>query len=177
MTILHSSGEMPIGENSTQPSVALARQTTTRRSSLVLVVEDHEDTRCLLTLLLKIRGFEVVEACDGEEAIQVAERVRPDLILMDTSLPRLDGFATTRRLRESQTLRSLPIVFLSGHVSPEARSSAFAAGCDDFLVKPLDIERLDDVLAKHLSRNVGAEEANAEFGNTFAETGATAQSL
>ena len=81
------------------------------RRALVLVAEDHEDTRCFLRTLLEMRGFEVAEARDGKEAIEVAERERPDLILMDASMPRLDGFSATRRLRESPTLGRLPIIF------------------------------------------------------------------
>jgi len=172
MATLQPSGEVPIGANLSQVNVT----TTPRSASLVLVVEDHDDTRLLLTLLLEMRGFKVVEARNGEEAIQIAECVRPDLILMDTTLPRLDGFATTRRMRQSLTLSALPIVFLSGHVSPEARAAAFAAGCDDFLNKPLDTERLDQVLAKHLLRGAGMQ-ANAEYSNASVESKLTAPSL
>ena len=81
----------------------------------MLVVEDHADTRFMLKYLLGLRGFDVAEAADGVEAVELAERLRPGLILMDCSLPRLDGLSATRRVRELATLRDVTIVFLSGH--------------------------------------------------------------
>jgi len=118
---------------------------------LVLVVEDDEDNRFLIRYLLTSRGFDVAEAENGEEAVDMAERLHPGLILMDGSLPRLDGFSATRRMRELAALRGVPIVFLSGHAEPAAQAKARDAGCDDYLVKPIDIARLDGVLARHLS--------------------------
>jgi len=113
---------------------------------LVMVAEDHEDTRFLLRTILERRGLSVVEAGDGEEAVSLAERETPDLILMDGSLPRLDGISATRRMRASAALSAVPIVFLSGHAGPQQRLAAREAGCDDYLVKPLDLERLYHVL-------------------------------
>jgi CheY-like chemotaxis protein len=120
------------------------------RAAKVLVAEDHEDTRCLLRTLLERRGLAVVEAGDGFEAVDAAERERPDLILMDGGLPLLDGLAATRRLRRVPALSSVPIVFLSGHAGPQAESDALDAGCDEYVVKPFDIARLDRVLNRHL---------------------------
>jgi CheY-like chemotaxis protein len=118
---------------------------------LVLVVEDHEDTRFLLKYLIAARGFDVAEAGNGEEAVDMAERLHPGLILMDVSLPRLDGLSAMRRMRELGTLGKVPIIFLSGHAEPAAQARAFDAGCDDYLVKPFDIGRLDRVLEQYLS--------------------------
>ncbi len=84
------------------------------RKPLVLVVDDHEDTRFLLKTILDIRGVAVLEASDGEEAIEMAERERPDLVLMDAGLPRLDGLTATRRMRECASLCRVKIIFLSG---------------------------------------------------------------
>jgi CheY-like chemotaxis protein len=123
---------------------------------LILVVEDHEDTRFMLKYLLTARGFDVAEAGNGEEAIVVAERLRPGLILMDGSLPRLDSLSATRRMREQGTLRNVPIIFVSGHAEPAAQAQARDAGCDDYLVKPFDMDRLDRVLAQHLSAEIMA---------------------
>lgn len=117
----------------------------------VLVVEDHEDTRFMLRTLLEMRGLEVVEAADGEIALDVAERTHPDLILMDTNLPRLDGLGAMRRLREFDHLRRVPVVFLSGHAAPAARAVALAAGGNEYLIKPLDFKQLFGVLEKYLS--------------------------
>jgi CheY-like chemotaxis protein len=119
-------------------------------ASKVLVAEDHEDTRALLRALLEHRGFAVVEARDGVEACDVALRERPDLILMDGGLPRLDGIAATRRLRGLSPLSGVPIVFLSGHAGPQHQLDARAAGCDDYVVKPFDVARLDHILNLHL---------------------------
>lgn len=118
---------------------------------LVLVAEDHEDTRFLLKCLLTMRGFDVAEAGDGEEAVDAAQRLCPSLILMDVSLPRLDGVCAVRRMRELAVLSRVPIIILSGHAEPAWQVKARDAGCDDYLIKPLDIERLDRALAQHLS--------------------------
>ena len=122
------------------------------RASKVLVAEDHADTRLLLRTLLERHGLAVVEACNGEEACDVAVRERPDLILMDGGLPVLDGIAATRRLRGLDSLSGVPIVFLSGHAGPQYQLDARAAGCDDYVVKPFDLARLDNILARHLPR-------------------------
>ena len=120
------------------------------RGAKVLVAEDHEDTRSLLRTLLEGHGLSVVEAGDGFAAVDAAEREHPDLILMDGGLPRLDGITATRRLRRLPALSAVPIVFLSGHAGPQAQTAAREAGCDDYVVKPFDIERLDTVLNRHL---------------------------
>ncbi|MDT4953134.1 MAG: hypothetical protein QOJ02_1272 [Acidobacteriota bacterium] len=118
---------------------------------LVLIVEDHEDTRFMLRTILELRGMRVVEAVDGEAGVRAAEKIRPDLILMDGTLPRLDGLDATRLIRESETLHGVPVVILSGHVAPKSQEAAFAAGCSDYLVKPLDFDQLDRILHKHLT--------------------------
>ena len=119
----------------------------------VLLVEDHEDTRFMLRTMLELRGgIRVVEAEDGEMGIALAESVRPDLILIDGSLPLLDGLTATRRIRELVSLRNVPIVFISGHALPDFESKAFAAGCTDFLIKPFTLTDLDMVLERHLSQ-------------------------
>jgi CheY-like chemotaxis protein len=125
----------------------------TRRAK-VLVAEDHDDTRQMLRTLLEQRGLWVVEACDGVEAVDAAARELPDLILMDGSLPQLDGIGATRRLRGLPALSAVPIVFLSGHAGPQAQTAALEAGCDEYVVKPFDVARLDTVLDRHLKGQV-----------------------
>jgi CheY-like chemotaxis protein len=117
-----------------------------KSAPLVLVAEDHEDTRFMLRTILERRGLAVVEARDGEEAVSLAERETPDLILMDGSLPRLDGISATRRMRRLASLSGVPIVFLSGHAGPQQQLAAREAGCDDYVVKPFEVERLYHVL-------------------------------
>jgi two-component system, cell cycle response regulator DivK len=124
----------------------------------VLVAEDHEDTRYLLRAILERRGLTVVEAGDGVEAVAAAERERPDLILMDAGLPLLDGIAATRRLRGVAALAAVPIVFLSGHAGLHDQTAALDAGCDEYLVKPFDLARLDRVLSRHLRGRAGRQQ-------------------
>ena len=116
----------------------------------VLVAEDHEDTRFMLRIFLEARGFDVVEAANGEDALRLSETARPDVILLDGSLPRLDGVGVTSRLRSHNSSRRIPVIFLSGHAEPLARSAAFNAGCDDYLTKPFELDRLCSVLTRHL---------------------------
>jgi two-component system, cell cycle response regulator DivK len=139
------------------PLVSDAHVPQCARVAKVLVAEDHEDTRQLLRTLLEKRGFSVVEAGDGFEAVDAAEREQPDLILMDGGLPFLDGIAATRRLRGMPALSTVPIVFLSGYAGPQHQTAALEAGCDDYIVKPFDLARLDTVLTRHLHEYVGRQ--------------------
>lgn len=105
---------------------------------LVLIVEDHEDTRELYRYLLEGSGFRVIEAGDGEQGVAIAQSSQPDLILMDTNLPHLDGIMAMHLIRELQPISTIPIIFLSGHAQPEARAKALENGGNDYLVKPVD---------------------------------------
>jgi CheY-like chemotaxis protein len=105
---------------------------------VVLVVEDHEDTRYMLRMILEHDGYVMLEAADGLEGVEMAARELPDLVLMDGSLPKLDGLSAARRMREQESLRDVPIVALSGHDGPEFQDAAQAAGCDAYITKPLD---------------------------------------
>ena len=109
---------------------------------IILVVEDHDDTREMLCMLVQAWGFRVVEACNGLEAIEAASREKPQLILMDSRLPLLDGLEATRRIRENALLDHVRILALNGSGSPSYHEEALAAGCDDSIEKPFDIERL-----------------------------------
>lgn len=121
------------------------------RPPLVLVVEDHEDTRMMLKMMLEMRGYRVAEAGDGEEGVALARRERPRLVIMDATLPRLDGIAATRRIRSDSSLAGVPVVFLSGHARPDFRAAALDAGGTDFLVKPVVLEELASVIERHIS--------------------------
>jgi CheY-like chemotaxis protein len=120
---------------------------------LVLVVEDHEDTRVMLKTVLELQGYSVALAEDGEEGVRVARSVRPQLVIMDATLPRLDGLAATRRIRADSALQGVPVVFISGHAQPDFRDAALKAGGTDVLVKPIALEVLASVLERYLSAN------------------------
>lgn len=121
-----------------------------RERPLVLVTDDHADTRLLFRTILDMRGCSVIEAENGEEAVQLAESADPDLVLMDGVLPRLDGLDATRRIRQLSNGRYMPIVFVCGRAEPGYKAMAMDAGCNEFLLKPLDFELLSSVLEKHL---------------------------
>ena len=117
----------------------------------VLVVEDHDDIRLMLKTMLQTRSsIAVVEAENGEMAIALATNVRIDLILMDTDLPLLDGYAATIRIRENTRTREIPIVMMSGHAEPAAQLKAFAAGCTEYLVKPFSLNGFDSMVDRYL---------------------------
>lgn len=143
--------------NGADSSNTHGRHWSSSGSPLVLIVEDDEDIRFLLRTLLEIRGLHVVEAEDGEAGVRAAEEIHPDLILMDVSLPRLNGLVATRLIRESEALRRVPVVILSGHAAPKSQEAAFAAGCSDYMVKPLDFRQLDHILEECFTlRLIGA---------------------
>ena len=115
----------------------------------ILVVEDVDFNRDLLVQLLE-EDYEVIEAVNGQEGVEVAERERPDLILMDLSLPVMDGWEATRQLKANDNLRSIPVIALTGHAMKGDEEKALAAGCDDYLVKPLDEDELIAKIQKYL---------------------------
>src|SRR5207253_4649460 len=123
-----------------------------RQKRLFLVVEDFEDSRFMMRRLLEMAGYHVVEASDGEEAVKLALRERPELILMDLSLPKLDGLAATRQIRKQRGFGRVPIVAVSAHDSPESRTEALAAGCDEYVTKPIDFDQLDALLKRFLPK-------------------------
>jgi two-component system, cell cycle response regulator DivK len=115
----------------------------------ILVVEDVDFNRDLLVQLLEDQ-YDVIEALNGQEGIAYAQRERPDLILMDLSLPVMDGWEATRRLKADEQLRLIPVIALTAHAMVGDEQKALAAGCDDYLVKPLDEEVLMARIAKYI---------------------------
>lgn len=115
----------------------------------VLVVEDVDMNRELMVQLLEDR-YEVIEAANGQDGVDAAERERPELILMDLSLPVMNGWEATRRLKANPDLKSIPIIALTAHAMKGDRETALAAGCDDYLVKPLDEDELMEKIARFL---------------------------
>ncbi len=105
-------------------------------SKRILVVEDHEENRRILRILLASAGFEMIEAVTGEEGVAAAEKERPDLILMDIQLPGLDGYEATRRIKANPALRHIPIIVVTSYALSGDDVKAFAAGCDAYVTKP-----------------------------------------
>ena len=108
----------------------------------ILVVEDNEMNRDMVGRRLKRRGYDVVVAVDGQEGIDMAHSEDPDLILMDMSLPVLNGWEATRQLKQDERTRTIPIIALTAHAMASDRESAIEAGCDDYDTKPLEFSRL-----------------------------------
>jgi CheY-like chemotaxis protein len=108
----------------------------------VLLVEDNEMNRDMLSRRLQRRGYEVVMAIDGGEAVTAASAESPDLILMDMSLPTLDGWEATRRIKADARTKTIPIIALTAHALSADRDKALAAGCDDYDTKPVELDRL-----------------------------------
>ena len=106
-------------------------------SDLVLIVDDHYDNRAIYRSLLTHLGYDVAEAEDGDEAIEVARTQQPQIILMDMSLPGRDGWSATRALKDDPTTAHIPVIALTAHVSDEYRERAKAAGCDASIAKPV----------------------------------------
>ena len=126
---------------------------TKNEKKVFLVVEDFEDSRFMMRRLLEMAGYEVLEASDGEQAVKIAFESRPALILMDLSLPKLDGLAATREIRKKKVLRKVPIVAVSAHDSPQTRAEALAAGCNEYVTKPIDFDNLNAVLQRYLAES------------------------
>jgi CheY-like chemotaxis protein len=109
----------------------------------VLLVDDDESNRDMLARRLQHRGYDVVTAVDGQDALDRALAESPCLILMDVTLPVLDGLAATRELKSRPALRGIPVIALTAHAGPEDRDRARAAGCDDYDTKPIEFARLE----------------------------------
>ena len=116
----------------------------------VLLVEDQEDNRDMLSRRLKKRGYEIEIAVDGAEGVEKARNEAPDLILMDMSLPVMDGWEATRILKAEDGTRSIPVVALTAHAMSTDREKAFEAGCDAYETKPIELPRLLETMEKLL---------------------------
>ena len=108
----------------------------------ILLVEDNEMNRDMLSRRLQRRGYEVVLAFDGESGVAMAQTEAPDLVLMDMSLPVLDGWEATRRLKADAATRHIPVIALTAHAMSSDRDKALEAGCDDYDTKPIELPRL-----------------------------------
>jgi CheY-like chemotaxis protein len=117
----------------------------------IMVVEDSTDIRVLLKMVLEVKGYRVLEAENGQQAVETALKERPELILMDLSMPVMDGWEATRQLRNYECLRDVPVIGLSAHCNGEKRELALRSGCNDCIMKPLDPPTLNKVLSEYLT--------------------------
>jgi CheY-like chemotaxis protein len=120
----------------------------------VMVVENFEDTRELLRFWLETEGCRVVEAANGQEAVELTRGQCPDLVLMSLRMPVLDGFDTTRRMREHRQESDFPIVCMSTYPTKQVKDSALAAGCSSFIAQPVDFDSLRDLFSRLLPGSV-----------------------
>ena len=116
----------------------------------ILYVEDNPDNVYMLSRRLKKKGFELIIAGDGQEGIDKAIEESPDLILMDLSLPTMDGWTATAEIKKIKEVKDIPIIALSAHAMPEHRDRAIKAGCSDYDTKPVDIKRLLSKMAQYI---------------------------
>ena len=119
-------------------------------SRRILVIEDHEENRRILRLLLASAGYEVIEAVTGEEGVTSAETRRPDLILMDIQLPGLDGYEATRRIKANPALHQIPIIVVTSYALSGDDAKALAAGCTDYVTKPFSPRQLLAKVRDHI---------------------------
>ena len=112
----------------------------------ILLVEDDEDTRYLMRLELERRGYRLIEAEDGEKAVALAQQEHPDIILMDISLPRMDGLEATKLIRNHDRMHAIPVVAVTAHQESDFRQEAKASGFDAYVTKPIDFDWLSELM-------------------------------
>jgi len=134
------------------PGVSAERERSVPDAPLVLIVEDEQNAREGLTEFLLAHGFRVTEAKDGAEALQKAEAFRPDVVLLDLALPKMDGWTVARRLKSEERYGRVPVLAMSALDYPEEVRRAYEAGCDAFLPKPFDLRRLVPTLGQIIAR-------------------------
>jgi CheY-like chemotaxis protein len=134
-----------------QRGIKQMRESDATRAN-IMIVEDFDDVRMMMRTFLERSGYRVVEVVNGQDAIDVARRERPDLILMDLSMPVLDGFGAIHYIRKQAGLSDVPIVIVSSHAEPEIRADALAVGCSDYLLKPFDSHQLKDTIDRILPK-------------------------
>jgi two-component system, cell cycle response regulator DivK len=118
----------------------------------ILVVEDNRDNMTLIYDVLTSLDYEVLQAVDGEQGVALAAEQKPNLILMDLSLPRMDGWTAARTIKANEALKHIPVIALTAHAMVGDRERALEAGCDDYITKPINLPELASKLTRHLSK-------------------------
>lgn len=153
----------PLPGASVNASSSASGQKSAGFRPLVLVVDDHEDSRFLIKYLLEQKGCRVMGAADGLEAVEIAHSSHPDLILMDVGLPVLDGLSATRRIREDKELHGVPVVAVSGYAAAEDQARALEAGCDGYITKPINLDELYHTLSHLLPEYQSQARNHADY--------------
>jgi two-component system, cell cycle response regulator DivK len=128
---------------------------TNRFPSTILIVDDSQDIRDMLKVVVEALGYSTLEATHGREALEIAKQCMPDLILMDLSMPVMDGFGATRIIREQPDIGQVPIVAVSAHNTPRYRMEALQVGCNEYLSKPVNFAELSKLITRLLSGSAG----------------------
>lgn len=151
------------GRSGASPVLARTRaKAGTNGSALVLVVDDFEDNRAMYVEYLQFRGFRVAEAVNGLEAVERTQQLRPHVIVMDLSLPVMDGWEATRRIKADPATKHIRVIALTGHAEPAHAKKALDAGCDDFVAKPCLPENLLAKIREHLLEDAPPKSASRE---------------
>lgn len=116
----------------------------------ILIVEDNQDSRELVVKVLKNKGYQTIEAADGEEALEKASAEKPDLILLDISIPKIDGYEVAKRLKSDEELKDIPIVALTAHAMKGDREKVIVAGFEGYISKPINVRELPDQVRSYL---------------------------
>jgi two-component system cell cycle response regulator DivK len=124
----------------------------------ILVIEDNEQNLYLVTYLLKKHGYEVESARDGQEGIETAARIIPDLVLLDVQLPVMDGYAVAQQLKSNPDLMAIPVVAVTSYAMPGDREKAFKSGCSGYIEKPINPDTFIAQVKEHLPRNIAKGE-------------------
>jgi CheY-like chemotaxis protein len=135
----------------------------TESKFLILVVDDSADNLAVISLYLQHQGYRVVTANNGEDAVNVAAQMLPNMILMDINLPTLDGLGATRRIRETEALREVPVIAITAFGTEGFQRAAYDAGVSGYLTKPLDLDRMHQLIARLLSPTAGSGNLSGQF--------------
>ncbi len=122
-------------------------------SKKILIVDDNQDSRELAVKVLKNVGYQMIDAADGEDALEKANTENPDLILMDISIPKIDGYEVTRRLKSQVSFKNTPIIALTAHAMKGDKEKAMESGCEGYISKPIDIHELPNQIKSYLKDN------------------------
>jgi CheY-like chemotaxis protein len=141
----------------------------TKRPLTILVVEDHDDSRMMMKVLLELDGFSVITASTAGRGVLLAAQTHPDLIMMDIGLPDFDGLTAVRRVRRELATRSTPIIALTAYNANETRRQAFAAGCNEFILKPVDPDQLEATIERLLPHASGGPSGESTPAQTRAD--------